>query len=229
MKMFGPLGFVRGLTEGPDIGPGRSQTGALCRPPDAGTSSRGRLLAGWVARDRSLKNPGFQGRYPGLEEINVGSVIGTPQRVVAANSSNSLPPRSCQRSKSRSRCTLPPTDASAMGFAWAASRRWHSCRPGRCVGDWWRPACPGDTRSDHYGLLGAHKPLRDKQCDRRGRPYPPRSHERLRSPRNADPERGRAGAVLSTGVSAMVSTLASHPGRVSQSIPNSSSSRWRRL
>ena len=81
MKMFGPLGFVRGLTEAQISAPGIPSS-ALCRAPHTRTGGRGRLLAVGPPEVIIEKIQALQERYPGLEEINVGSVIGTPQRVI---------------------------------------------------------------------------------------------------------------------------------------------------
>jgi alkanesulfonate monooxygenase SsuD/methylene tetrahydromethanopterin reductase-like flavin-dependent oxidoreductase (luciferase family) len=82
MKMFGPLGFVRGLTD--------DQLSALADPKRARTAGLPTLeqaveAGSWlVGPPESIieKIQEVQERYPGLEEINVGSVIGTPQRVI---------------------------------------------------------------------------------------------------------------------------------------------------
>ena len=82
MKMFGPLGFVRGLSDEQidALGDPRKARGAglptledavregawLCGPPELITE---RLLE-------------LQERFPGLEEVNVGSTVGTPQNVI---------------------------------------------------------------------------------------------------------------------------------------------------
>jgi alkanesulfonate monooxygenase SsuD/methylene tetrahydromethanopterin reductase-like flavin-dependent oxidoreductase (luciferase family) len=82
MKMFGPLGFVRGLTEG--------QIEALGDPKRARSAGLPTLeqavaAGSWLVGPPEAiieKIQALQERYPGLEEINVGSVIGTPQRVI---------------------------------------------------------------------------------------------------------------------------------------------------
>ncbi len=82
MKMFAPLGFVRGLTDDQIealADPGRVRSAKLptleeaveagswlCGPPELITE---RLMA-------------LQERYPGLEEMNVGQPVGTPQQVI---------------------------------------------------------------------------------------------------------------------------------------------------
>ena len=82
MKMFAPLGFVRGLSDDqiramedprrargaglPTLEDGVQAGSWLCGPPELVTE---KLLA-------------VQENYPGLDQINVGSVIGTPQNVI---------------------------------------------------------------------------------------------------------------------------------------------------
>lgn len=82
MKMFGPLGFVRGLTD--------EQLSALADPKRARSASLPTLeqaveAGSWLCGPPELiieKLQDVQDRFPGLEEINVGSVIGTPQKVI---------------------------------------------------------------------------------------------------------------------------------------------------
>jgi alkanesulfonate monooxygenase SsuD/methylene tetrahydromethanopterin reductase-like flavin-dependent oxidoreductase (luciferase family) len=82
MKMFGPLGFVRGLTE--------AQISALGDPRRARSAGLPTLeqavaAGSWLVGPPEMiieKIQALQERYPGLEEINVGAVIGTPQRVI---------------------------------------------------------------------------------------------------------------------------------------------------
>jgi alkanesulfonate monooxygenase SsuD/methylene tetrahydromethanopterin reductase-like flavin-dependent oxidoreductase (luciferase family) len=82
MKMFGPLGFVRGLTD--------TQISALGDPKRARSAGLPTLeqaveAGSWLVGPPEAiieKIQEVQERYPGLEEINVGSVIGTPQRVI---------------------------------------------------------------------------------------------------------------------------------------------------
>jgi alkanesulfonate monooxygenase SsuD/methylene tetrahydromethanopterin reductase-like flavin-dependent oxidoreductase (luciferase family) len=82
LKMFAPLGFVRGLTD--------EQVAAAADPARARTANlptlRDAVEAGaWLVgppervRDRLLE---VQDRWPGLREINVGHPVGTPQRVI---------------------------------------------------------------------------------------------------------------------------------------------------
>ena len=82
MKMFGPLGFVRGLTD--------EQLSALGDPKRARSAGLPTLeqaveAGSWLCGPPELiieKLQDVQDRFPGLEEINVGSVIGTPQKVI---------------------------------------------------------------------------------------------------------------------------------------------------
>lgn len=82
MKMFAPLGFVRGLT--PD------QIEAIADPRRARSAGLPTLeqavqAGSWLCGPPELlidKIKDLQSRYPGLEEINVGAVIGTPQKVI---------------------------------------------------------------------------------------------------------------------------------------------------
>jgi alkanesulfonate monooxygenase SsuD/methylene tetrahydromethanopterin reductase-like flavin-dependent oxidoreductase (luciferase family) len=82
MKMFAPLGFVPGLTE--------EQIEAIADPVRARQTplptlreavEGGRFLGGPPERirDRLLE---LQERYPGLEQVHVGQVVGTPKRVI---------------------------------------------------------------------------------------------------------------------------------------------------
>lgn len=82
MKMFGPLGFVRGLTD--------EQLSALADPKRARSAGLPTLeqaveAGSWLCGPPELiieKLQDVQDRFPGLEEVNVGSVIGTPQKVI---------------------------------------------------------------------------------------------------------------------------------------------------
>ena len=82
MKMFAPLGFVRGLTDG--------QIEAIADPKRARSANLPTLeqaieAGSWLCGPPELiieKLQDAQDRYPGLEEVNVGSVIGTPQSVI---------------------------------------------------------------------------------------------------------------------------------------------------
>jgi alkanesulfonate monooxygenase SsuD/methylene tetrahydromethanopterin reductase-like flavin-dependent oxidoreductase (luciferase family) len=82
MKMFAPLGFVRGLTE--------EQISAIADPRRARSAGLPTLeqaveAGAWFCGPPELiieKIQRIQDKYPGLEQINVGSVIGTPQKVI---------------------------------------------------------------------------------------------------------------------------------------------------
>jgi alkanesulfonate monooxygenase SsuD/methylene tetrahydromethanopterin reductase-like flavin-dependent oxidoreductase (luciferase family) len=82
MQMFGPLGFVRGLTD--------EQLSALADPKRARSAGLPTLeqaveAGSWLCGPPELiieKLQDVQDRFPGLEEVNVGSVIGTPQKVI---------------------------------------------------------------------------------------------------------------------------------------------------
>jgi hypothetical protein len=80
--MFAPLGFVRGLTE--------DQIAAVGDPLRARQTPlptlRDAVKAGaWFCGPPELiaeRLMEVQDRYPGLERVHVGQVIGTPQRVI---------------------------------------------------------------------------------------------------------------------------------------------------
>jgi alkanesulfonate monooxygenase SsuD/methylene tetrahydromethanopterin reductase-like flavin-dependent oxidoreductase (luciferase family) len=82
MKMFGPLGFVRGLTN--------DQLEALADPRRARFAGLPTLkeavdAGSWLvgpAENVIEKLKAVEERYPGLEAVNVGQVIGTPQSVI---------------------------------------------------------------------------------------------------------------------------------------------------
>lgn len=82
MKMFAPLGFVRGLTD--------EQIAAIADPKRARSAGLPTLeqaveAGSWLCGPPELiieKIQDLQARYPALEQINVGAVIGTPQRVI---------------------------------------------------------------------------------------------------------------------------------------------------
>ena len=82
MKMFAPLGFVRGLSD--------DQIEAIADPKRARSANLPTLeqaieAGSWMCGPPELiieKLQDAQDRYPGLEEVNVGSVIGTPQSVI---------------------------------------------------------------------------------------------------------------------------------------------------
>ena len=82
MKMFAPLGFVRGLSD--------EQISALASGPAARTANLPTLEDGvkagsWLVGPAELvteKLMDVQSRYPGLEVVNIGSPVGTPQSVI---------------------------------------------------------------------------------------------------------------------------------------------------
>ena len=82
MKMFAPLGFVRGLTS-QQI----ADLGDPAKAPFAGlpTLEQAVEAGSWLVGPPDLiaqQIRDVQERYPGLESINVGSVIGTPTDVI---------------------------------------------------------------------------------------------------------------------------------------------------
>ena len=82
MKMFAPLGFVRGLSDDQISNLGR---GSKARSAGLPTLEDGVKAGSWLCGPPELvaeKIDDLQNRYRGLEQINVGSVIGTPQSVV---------------------------------------------------------------------------------------------------------------------------------------------------
>jgi len=82
MKMFAPLGFVRGLSD--------EQISALADGPRARQANlptlRDAVKAGaWLCGPPELiveKLQEVQHKFPALEVVNVGQVVGTPQRVI---------------------------------------------------------------------------------------------------------------------------------------------------
>ena len=82
MKMFAPLGFVRGLTD--------DQIEALGDPDRAYNANLPTLEQGVEGGSWLIGTPemvteqlmAIQKQYPGLEEINVGMPVGTPQSVI---------------------------------------------------------------------------------------------------------------------------------------------------
>ena len=82
MKMFAPLGFVRGLSD--------SQIQALADPALARTTSLPTLeeavkAGAWLVGppERVVERlQELQHRYPGLQELQVGQVVGTDERVI---------------------------------------------------------------------------------------------------------------------------------------------------
>ncbi len=82
MKMFAPLGFVRDLTDDQV-----RATADPARAPLAGlpTIQDGVEAGSWLCgppEDIIERLMALQDRYPGLEYVNVGSVVGTPQSVI---------------------------------------------------------------------------------------------------------------------------------------------------
>ena len=82
MKMFAPLGFVRGLTD--------EQISATADPKKVRSAGLPTLeeaveAGAWLCGPPELiieKLAGVQDRFPGLEAVNIGNVIGTPQSVI---------------------------------------------------------------------------------------------------------------------------------------------------
>ncbi len=82
MKMFAPLGFVRGLTD--------EQIAALGDPDKVYTANLPTLDQAVESGAWLIGTPeqvteqlmGVQERWPGLEEINIGMPVGTPQSVI---------------------------------------------------------------------------------------------------------------------------------------------------
>ena len=82
MKMFAPLGFVGGLSNDQIDAVGDPRRARAAGLP---TLEDGIRAGSWLCGPPEMvteKLMGIQDRYPGLEQINVGSVIGTPQSVV---------------------------------------------------------------------------------------------------------------------------------------------------
>ena len=82
MKMFAPLGFVRGLSDDQISNLGQ---GSKARSAGLPTLEDGVKAGSWLCGPPELvaeKIDDLQNRYRGLDQINVGSVIGTPQSVV---------------------------------------------------------------------------------------------------------------------------------------------------
>jgi alkanesulfonate monooxygenase SsuD/methylene tetrahydromethanopterin reductase-like flavin-dependent oxidoreductase (luciferase family) len=82
MKMFAPLGFVRGLSD--------EQVSAIADGPRARQANlptlRDAVNAGaWLCGPPESiveKLQEIEAKYPALEQVNVGQVVGTPQRVI---------------------------------------------------------------------------------------------------------------------------------------------------
>ena len=83
MKMFAPLGFVRGLSDAQITA--LEQGSAKARSANLPTIEDGIKAASWICGPAEMvaqKINELQKRYPGLEQVNVGCVIGTPQSVI---------------------------------------------------------------------------------------------------------------------------------------------------
>ena len=83
MKMFAPLGFVRGLSD--DQMAALAQGSSQARSAQLPTLEEGVKAGSWLCGPSEMvtdKLLDVQTRYPGLEQVNVGSVIGTPQNVI---------------------------------------------------------------------------------------------------------------------------------------------------
>ncbi|MDA0265173.1 MAG: LLM class flavin-dependent oxidoreductase [Chloroflexi bacterium] len=83
MKMFAPLGFVRGLSNDQISALGAGS--AKARSAGLPTLEDGVKAGSWLCGPPDMiaeKINDLQTRYPGLDQINVGSVIGTPQSVI---------------------------------------------------------------------------------------------------------------------------------------------------
>jgi len=83
MKMFAPLGFVQGLSD--DQMAALAQGSSKARSAQLPTLEEGVKAGSWLCGPSEMvtdKLLDVQTRYPGLEQVNVGSVIGTPQNVI---------------------------------------------------------------------------------------------------------------------------------------------------
>ena len=83
MKMFAPLGFVRGLSD--DQMAALAQGSSKARSAQLPTLEEGVKAGSWLCGPSEMvtdKLRDVQTRYPGLEQVNVGSVIGTPRNVI---------------------------------------------------------------------------------------------------------------------------------------------------
>ena len=82
MKMFAPLGFFHGLSDEQLIALGDPSRARLAGLP---TIEDGVRAGSWLCGPPELvaeKISNIQEMYPGLTQINVGSVVGTPQKVI---------------------------------------------------------------------------------------------------------------------------------------------------
>jgi len=83
MKMFAPLGFVRGLSD--DQMAALAQGSSKARSAQLPTLGEGVKAGSWLCGPSEMvtdKLLDVQSRYPGLEQVNVGAIIGTPQNVI---------------------------------------------------------------------------------------------------------------------------------------------------
>ena len=83
MKMFAPLGFVRGLSD--DQMAALAEGSSKARSAQLPTLEEGVKAGSWLCGPSEMVTDNLldmQTRYPGLEQVNVGSVIGTPQNVI---------------------------------------------------------------------------------------------------------------------------------------------------
>ena len=82
MKMFAPLGFVRGLSDAQIDALGSGSAAKTAGLPTLKQSvEAGNWLVG-TPESITEKLMKLQDRYPGLDMVNVGQVIGTPQEVI---------------------------------------------------------------------------------------------------------------------------------------------------
>ena len=82
MKMFAPLGFVRGLSDAQINALGSGSAAKTAGLPTLKQSvEAGNWLVG-TPESITEKLMKLQDRYPGLDMVNVGQVIGTPQEVI---------------------------------------------------------------------------------------------------------------------------------------------------
>ena len=82
MKMFAPLGFFHGLSDDQLVALGDPSRARLAGLP---TIEDGVRAGSWLCGPPELvaeKVNAIQEMYPGLTQINVGSVVGTPQKVI---------------------------------------------------------------------------------------------------------------------------------------------------
>ena len=82
MKMFAPLGFFHGLSDEQIVALGDPSRARLAGLP---TIEDGVRAGSWLCGPPELvaeKINNIQEMYPGLTQINVGSVVGTPQKVI---------------------------------------------------------------------------------------------------------------------------------------------------